>query len=716
MVIDGDNFARAFDIVGKNVTIKNINFINTSSSGGGAICYSGDDGVVSDCTFSNTNAESGGAIYWVDGDGVVSDCTFSNTNAESGGAIHWASGDGVVSDCTFTNITAKYGGAIYCAGVNDVVSDCTFSNTNAESGGAIYCAGDDGVVSDCTFTNTNSSNGGAIYCASVNDVVSDCTFTNTTASICGGAIYCFMGDDVVSNCTFINTHSLSGGAIYGSNSNDVVSNCTFINTHSLSGGAIYWINSNGVVSNCTFTNSTCDVDGSAICMNSFTDPISSLNITGCSCDSTDDKTPIYNDGIILSPVEITTMGGENKEVTKGELVNLTAIITDSGMRVAGGVLTFTVNGTELNATSDKNGLYSKEYTVGFVGTKPVNAIYNNSTKDLQSLVAGNLTSPRLNVTVTVDNVTGVVDDNKIVTVTVIDNYGDPVTDGVVTILWNGKNQNQEVSNGTATFNLALINAGEYPLTAYYNSSATTDYNDGEGKFTVIINQADPQVNVDIGSEELLDIKFGDTVLAMVDVPERATGTISFSLDNETWITKPIPKDTNLVEYRISGLDLGNYILFVKYSGDGNYNPVYSENPFSVDQFQTIVTVDPVKGKAGEKVKITARVTDERGNPVPEGTVIIGFNGKEYKANVVNGIATVEVVLPKAGTYSATAYYEGINYNSSYTTFTVEVSDIPGPNPDPNPVNPGNMENTGNPLLVLLIALAAIGLESLRRKF
>ena len=120
----------------------------------------------------------------------------------------------------------------------------------------------------------------------------------------------------------------------------------------------------------------------------------------------------------------------------------------------------------------------------------------------------------------------------------------------------------------------------------------------------------------------------------------------------------------------------------------------------------------------KKVNIIVRVTDEKGNPVKEGTVIIGFNGKQYKANVVNGIATIEVVLPKAGTYSATAYYEGFNYNSSYTTFIVKVSDIPCPNPNPAPVNNGvgNMENTGNPLLVFLIALAAIGLESLRRKF
>ncbi|MCQ2964239.1 MAG: Ig-like domain-containing protein [archaeon] len=219
----------------------------------------------------------------------------------------------------------------------------------------------------------------------------------------------------------------------------------------------------------------------------------------------------------------------------------------------------------------------------------------------------------------------------------------------------------------------------------------------------------------------MDIKFGDTVVAIVGVPDDATGVVYFSLDNETWIPVTIQKGKNSVEYDIPDLDAGNYILFVKYSGDDKYNSVYRENPFSVNQLKTTVTVDPVKGKAGEKVKITARVKDESGNPVEEGTVIIGFNGKEYKANIVNGIATIEVILPnKAGNYSATVYYEGFNYNSSYTTFTVEVSDIPGPNPDPNPTpinnSVGNMENTGNPILVLIIALSAIGLESFRRKF
>ncbi len=270
-----------------------------------------------------------------------------------------------------------------------------------------------------------------------------------------------------------------------------------------------------------------------------------------------------------------------------------------------------------------------------------------------------------------------------------------------------KFNNLKLAAGTHGFKLVFISSDEI----YGNTSSTV--------INPTVDKATPYANIDIIPE---NITYGDDVTVIVTLPDDATGIIEYSLDNDTWIPINIPEDASSVEFDIPDLDAGNYILFVKYSGDGNYNPVYSENPFTVDQLKTIVTVDSVKGKVGEKVKITARVTDERGNPVQEGTVTFRCMNLEFKAEVVDGIATIVTVLPNAtGTYNADAFYEGSNYESSSATFTVEVSDIPGPNPDPNPKNDvnnpvGNMENTGNPLLVLLIALAAIGLESFRRKF
>ena len=156
---------------------------------------------------------------------------------------------------------------------------------------------------------------------------------------------------------------------------------------------------------------------------------------------------------------------------------------------------------------------------------------------------------------------------------------------------------------------------------------------------------------------------------------------------------------------------------VDFVGDKNVDATYegSIGSETVDKGElvsskvdVVVTVDDVKGKSGDKVKFTAKVNDIYGNPVQGGVVIFGFNGKEYKANVVNGVATVEVVLPKAGTYSATAYYVADeNHNNVYTVFTVEVIN--------NPINNSRIpiEHTGNPLTALLIAL--LTLPILRRK-
>ena len=123
----------------------------------------------------------------------------------------------------------------------------------------------------------------------------------------------------------------------------------------------------------------------------------------------------------------------------------------------------------------------------------------------------------------------------------------------------------------------------------------------------------------------------------------------------------------------------------------------------------------VKAADGKKLD---KVTDENGVPV-NGTVLIGLNGKKYKAIVKDGIATVDVILPKSP-YTLVVYYEGDNnYNSSYVIYKEGASykEEVSSSTDLSKNNAGgNMENTGNPLLVLLIALAAIGIESFRRKF
>ena len=209
-----------------NVTIKNINCINTKNS---PLIWNGINGVIVNCTFTRC-----GNIDWSSyaDNGRVVNCTFTNL-----GAIQWSSINGAIVNCTFTSLKG-----IEWRNSNGSIVNCTFTDSTSGAGGAIRWRGSNGSVVNCTFTNNTAtfveSIGGAIYWTGANGIVSNCTFTNNTAKGItinyGGAIYWGGGNGIVSNCTFTNntvkeTYNNYGDAIYWTGSNGVVSNCTFIN-------------------------------------------------------------------------------------------------------------------------------------------------------------------------------------------------------------------------------------------------------------------------------------------------------------------------------------------------------------------------------------------------------------------------------------------------------------------------------------------------------
>ena len=475
--LDASDLARIFVVNSNDVTLKNINFINGDAEIGSAIYWDGDNGRITDCKFINCIGFNSGAIYWGGDNGAVIGCEFINCSCDAGlsdgGAIFWMSGENaMVKDCNFTNCYAHSGGAIYFYEVSNFNIDaCNFKDNIAgdkiSMGGAIYIrgAGLNGTIKECNFTNCYASgyisSGGAICWEKGSDTyIESCNFINCSATDCAGAISWWCSYCSIKDCNFTNCFAPNYGSAIDVYCDVYGTNYTHIN-----------------ISNCN-----------------------NVPVAG------DFKPPIYNCGIILSEVVITTIDENIKNVKYGETVDLTGTVTASGIPIAGRILILNVNGKEIYADSDDYGIFSASYTVDFVGEMDVDATYEGST-------------------------------------------------------------------GPETVNM------------------------------------------------------GKLISSKVDV---------------------------------------------------------------------IVTVDDVKGKAGDKVKLIAKVNDIYGNPVQGGVVIFGFNGKEYKANVENGIATVEVVLPKAGNYSATAYYVADDNNKSVVA---------------NKIN--TMENCGNPLVVLLIAL--ISLPIIRRR-
>lgn len=123
------NFA-IFKILGNNVTINNLKFINSEP---GTIMG---PTIYDNCRYQKVLSP----ICWYGNDGVLEGCIFYNDCSVNGGALTWMGNNGTISNCLFENNTARgVGGAIYIGGTNNTISNCRFVNSSSQlSGEAIY--------------------------------------------------------------------------------------------------------------------------------------------------------------------------------------------------------------------------------------------------------------------------------------------------------------------------------------------------------------------------------------------------------------------------------------------------------------------------------------------------------------------------------------------------------------------------------------------------
>lgn len=218
ITIDANNAGRIFNANGtKNVTFKNIKFVNANATGAGGAVILGkeESNNAVNCSFEKcSSSEFGGAL-----DGNAINCSFKNCSSNyHGGAIFEGSAMGCnFEDCFSTNC----GGAISY----NTAFNCNFTNCYANwQGGALYQA--DAI--NCKFVNCNSSEGGSMYEGSA----FGCYFEHSSATNGnGGGIY--RGTAIDSKFTGCSVTGGEGSAMYGTNA--INCDCAAdeaVNTHS----------------------------------------------------------------------------------------------------------------------------------------------------------------------------------------------------------------------------------------------------------------------------------------------------------------------------------------------------------------------------------------------------------------------------------------------------------------------------------------------------
>ena len=252
-----------------------------------------------------------------------------------------------------------------------------------------------------------------------------------------------------------------------------------------------------------------------------------------------------------------------------------------------------------------------------------------------------------NVTIFAEDISMTYGETQI-NVTVLEENGNPVSEGIIALELNDKTYTADIVNGTATFDIDVLPNGKYTLDYSFNLDKVYNPTSNSSNLIVVAYKTNITANAD-------DIKVGEDAIITVTVDSDATGTIT--LNNET---KEV-KDGTAV-FTISGLGEGNYTYEVTYSGDDKYTKETIEVEFEVSKvsdYEFKASAEDIKVGEDAVIEI-ALPNDAKGN--------VTVNGKSTKVD--KGVAKIAISDLTEGNYNYTVIYSG---DDKYTSNTTEVS-------------------------------------------
>ncbi|MBR0473065.1 MAG: Ig-like domain repeat protein, partial [Methanosphaera sp.] len=392
-----------------------------------------------------------------------------------------------------------------------------------------------------------------------------------------------------------------------------------------------------------------------------------------------------NTGVLLVDKLDTILTLNVSSPAKVGNVNITGTLLDENNKpVSNKPIKVTVNGKEYNTTTNSKGVYVLNNPTTTAGVNNVTVTYAG---DGEHYLINNAKKFNVDtVDVVVDVAMPKVDaGNSNIVANITDENGKPVSTGTVTITTpDGKTIKAPVKDGKVNVTVPTT-----PGTQTYKVKYDGDnYTPSTKSFTVDV----PKVNTTITTNKLTPAKVDDTTTV--------TGTLKDSNG------KPIPNAEVTVKYAnttkvvktdsngkytaaIPDVRAGTNPVTVTYSGNDTYNKVLLNTTQVVSKYNTKVKVDEISGIVGEKITLTAHVTDTNGKNITGGNLVFKLNGKtlreDYrfdskaaplKFKVVNGKVTVTLTadLYLRNVKNLTASYSG-SYKYEASTSSVVTAQI-----------------------------------------
>ena len=238
--------------------------------------------------------------------------------------------------------------------------------------------------------------------------------------------------------------------------------------------------------------------------------------------------------------------------------------------------------------------------------------------------------------------------------------------GNVIVTVNGKEYTVKVTDGKGIATGDKLAAGTYGFAAAWAGNDNYNAVVENGDFKV--NKIDSTVAVNVNN-----IKVGEELTITVNVPSDATGDVTVSVDGKEY---NVAIENGKAVKTIADLKANDYTVTVKYSGDNNYNANQNTTEFTVSKisdYNMNITVPEFK----EGVNSTINVVLPKD---ATGTVTVEIGGKNYTANVTDGVANVIIPGLGVGDYNITTTYSG---DAKYDLMTKKGNITVIPNVDVN---------------------------------
>ena len=372
----------------------------------------------------------------------------------------------------------------------------------------------------------------------------------------------------------------------------------------------------------------------------------------------------YNAAVATSSFTVSKVDS-TMDVTVNDIVFGGDLIVDAVLPVdATGEVVITVNGVDYHvsiengkATGTISGLAAGDYTVAikYVGDDKYTGV------EVAENVNVAKAQPVLGVVIAdVDYGNGFV-----IEATLTGVNGAPLSGNVIVTV-AGKEYTVKVTDGKGIATGDKLAAGTYAFAAAWAGDDNYNIVTENGDFKV--NKIDSSVAVNVNN-----IKVGEELTITVNVPFDATGDVTVSVDGKEY---NVAIENGKAVKTIADLKANDYTVTVKYSGDNNYNANQNTTEFTVSKisdYNMNITVPEFK----EGVNSTINVVLPKD---ATGTVTVEIGGKNYTANVTDGVANVIILGLGVGDYNITTTYSG---DAKYDLMTKKGNITVIPNVDVN---------------------------------